>query len=116
MAVVRFVPDPQGVDPTKVQFRTLANGAKLPAVGLGTFGSDRFSGEEVAEAVRGALKAGYRHIDCASVYANEHLIGPVLKEAIDGGLPRSELFITSKANKNRRGENHDGHHDSEYIP
>ncbi len=104
MAAVRFVPDPQGIDPKTVKYHKLANGAKLPAVGLGTFGSDRFSGEEIAEAVRGALKVGYRHIDCAAVYANEHLIGPVLKEAIDGGLPRKELFITSKVWNNMHGD------------
>jgi len=104
MAVVPFVQDPQGVDPKKVHFQTLANGAKMPAVGLGTFGSDRFTAEQIAEAVRGALRVGYRHIDCAAVYANEHLIGPVLREAIDGGLPRKELFITSKVWNNMHGE------------
>ncbi len=104
MVAVPFVRDPQGVDPKKVLLRTLSNGAKMPAVGLGTFGSDRFSGEEVAQAVRGALRAGYRNIDCASVYANEHLIGEVLKEAIDGGLPRKDLFITSKVWNNMHGD------------
>ena len=104
MAVVPFVPDPKGVNPSKVLMRTLANGVKMPAVGLGTFGSDRFSGDEVAEAVRGALRFGYRNIDCASVYGNEHLIGKVLKEALDGGLPRKELFITSKVWNDRHGE------------
>jgi alcohol dehydrogenase (NADP+) len=40
-----------GVDPRQVPHRTLYTGAKLPAIGLGTFGSDRFSGEQIAEAV-----------------------------------------------------------------
>jgi alcohol dehydrogenase (NADP+) len=74
----------------------LYTGAKIPAVGLGTFGSDRFSGEQIAAAVKGALEAGYRHIDCASVYGNEHQVGPVLREALNAGLRREELWITSK--------------------
>src|ERR1019366_2009408 len=65
--------------------------AVMPAIGLGTFGSDRFSAEEVAHAVKGALEVGYRHFDCASGYENEHLIGPVL-----GCFPREQLWITSK--------------------
>lgn len=85
-----------GVDPAQVPTRTLYTGAKIPAVGLGTFGSDRFSGEMIAEAVKGAIEAGYRHIDCAAVYGNEHLIGPMLREAMAGGIRREELWITSK--------------------
>ena len=54
--------------------------------GLGTFGSDRYSAEEVAEAVRGAVSVGYRHIDCAAVYGNEHLIGEVLRELMQAGI------------------------------
>jgi alcohol dehydrogenase (NADP+) len=79
------------VDPTLVPQRKLYTGAVMPAIGLGTFGSDRFSAEEVAHAVEGALEVGYRHFDCASVYENEHLIGPVL-----GCFPREQLWITSK--------------------
>ncbi len=85
-----------GVDPQAIPQRTLHTGATMPAIGLGTFGSDHVSGEEVAEAVRGALAAGYRHIDCAAVYGNERLIGEVLEEAIERGLPRQELWVTSK--------------------
>src|SRR5678816_3469049 len=73
--------------------RTLYTGARMPAIGLGTFGSDSVTAAEIAEAVRGALAAGYRHFDCASVYGNEAAIGPILR---DSGLPREELFITSK--------------------
>ena len=68
----------------------------MPGVGIGTFGSDRFSGEDITQAVKGAIAAGYRHIDCASVYGNEHLIGKSFKEAMDAGIKREELFITSK--------------------
>ena len=85
-----------GVDPRQVPHRTLYTGARLPAIGLGTFGSDRFSGEQIAEAVKGAISVGYRHIDCASVYLNEHLIGHSLREALQGGIKREELWITSK--------------------
>ncbi|MBI5668325.1 MAG: aldo/keto reductase [Chloroflexi bacterium] len=84
------------VNPAQVPTRTLYTGAKVPAVGLGTFGSDRFSGEAIAEAVKGAIEAGYRHVDCAAVYSNEHLIGYALKEAMAGGVRREDLWITSK--------------------
>ncbi|MGD0343597.1 MAG: aldo/keto reductase [Acidimicrobiales bacterium] len=63
----------------------------MPAIGLGTFGSDRFGADEIAEAVAGAFEVGYRHFDCASVYENEAQIGCVLR-----GLPRDELWVTSK--------------------
>lgn len=93
-----------GVNPATVPQRTLYTGAKLPAIGLGTFGSDRFSGEEVAKAVLDAISVGYRHIDCASIYGNEHLIGESLHKAIQGGVKREELFITSKVWNNMHGE------------
>ena len=93
-----------GVDPHKVPKRILYTGAKMPAIGLGTFGSDRFSGESIAEAVKGAISVGYRHIDCASVYRNEHLIGKALREVMDGGIKRDELWITSKVWNDMHGE------------
>ena len=93
-----------GVDPNKVPKRTLYTGAKIPASGLGTFGSDRFSGEQIAEAVKGAVSVGYRHIDCASVYGNEHLIGKSLREVMEGGIRREELWITSKVWNDMHGE------------
>ena len=65
---IPFEIDPDGVDPAAVPKRTLYTGAKIPVIGLGTFGSDRFSGEQVAEAVLEAASVGYRHFDCASVY------------------------------------------------
>ncbi len=91
-----FTTASDGVDPHKVPYRTLYTGAKIPAIGLGTFGSDRFSGESIAEAVKGALAVGYRHIDCAAVYGNEQLIGYSLREAMRGGVKREDLWITSK--------------------
>jgi alcohol dehydrogenase (NADP+) len=100
----KFTIASDGVDPNKVPQRILYTGAKIPGIGLGTFGSDRFTGEQIAEAVKGAISVGYRHIDCASVYGNEHLIGPVLKEAMEGGIKREELWITSKVWNDMHGE------------
>lgn len=73
----------------------------IPAIGFGTFGSDHISNEEIMDSVRIAIKKGYRHIDCASVYGNEKEIGLVLKEAMSGALtgekiPREEFWITGK--------------------
>ena len=85
------------IDPALVPQRTLHTGAQIPAVGLGTFGSDRFSGEDIANAVKEAISVGYRHIDCAAVYGNEHLIGESFRSVLDSGLiMREELWVTSK--------------------
>ena len=68
----------------------------MPAIGLGTFGSDHVSADQVAAAVEDALAIGYRHIDCASVYGNEARIGEALAAARRFGLRRDELWIVSK--------------------
>ena len=99
-----FLPAPDGVDPRSVPPRVLWTGATMPAIGLGTFGSDHATGAEVAAAVRGALEVGYRHIDCAAVYGNEWLIGDVLAAALAGGLRREELWITSKLWNDKHAE------------
>lgn len=99
-----FVTDSDGVDPKLVPQRVLADGTKIPAIGLGTFGSDRFPGEEIAEAVLGAAAVGYRHFDCASIYGNEHLIGHSLHELLHGGIPREELWVTSKLWNDKHAE------------
>ncbi|SMY19805.1 unnamed protein product [Zymoseptoria tritici ST99CH_1A5] len=72
---------------------TLNTGARIPAVGLGTWQS---SPGEVKKAVAHALKSGYKHIDCAFVYGNEAEVGEGLKEAFEAGIKREEIFITSK--------------------
>ncbi|CZT16667.1 probable aldehyde reductase [Ramularia collo-cygni] len=72
---------------------TLNTGAKIPAVGLGTWQSPP---GEVKAAVAHALKSGYRHIDAAFVYGNEKEVGEGLKEAFDSGIKREEVFVTSK--------------------
>lgn len=87
----------QEIDVFKVPKKILYNGDTIPSIGLGTFGSDRFSGEEIASAVKGAFESGYRHFDCASVYGNQHLIGKFLKEILrENKVKREELWITSK--------------------
>ncbi|MBR4889194.1 MAG: aldo/keto reductase [Clostridia bacterium] len=87
---------PDAVNPASVPQKTLYTGAKLPMVGIGTFGSDRFSNEEIAAAVYDAIHSGYRFVDCAACYGNEKEIGEVLQKVQAEGLPREELFIMSK--------------------
>ncbi|MBU8906813.1 aldo/keto reductase [Desertibacillus haloalkaliphilus] len=70
---------------------TLHNGVEMPWFGLGVFKVEE--GEEVIEAVKAALKHGYKSIDTAKVYKNEEGVGQAIKEL---GVPRDELFITSK--------------------
>ena len=93
------------VDPAAIPQRRLYTGSKMPAVGLGTFGSDRIGPNEVAAAVRGAAAVGYRHFDCASVYGNEDAVGASLEEIVRGGVRREELWITSKLWNDMHGEN-----------
>jgi diketogulonate reductase-like aldo/keto reductase len=94
-----------GVDPALVPFRTLTSGARMPAIGLGTFGSDHVSHDAVAEAVKYAASIGYRHFDCASVYGNEEQIGRTFKAMFHNGLRRDEVWITSKLWNDKHGEN-----------
>ena len=76
----------------------------MPAIGLGTFGSDHVTPAQVAGAVRGAAAAGYRHFDCASVYSNEPEVGAALEDVIASGIKREELCITSKLWNDKHGE------------
>lgn len=85
------------IDPKKVPTKTLYTGEEIPALGIGTFGSDKYSAEAVASAVYGAVKGGYRLIDCAEVYQNEAPIGEMLEKLFaEQVVGREELFITSK--------------------
>ncbi|MCH1626678.1 aldo/keto reductase [Fredinandcohnia quinoae] len=70
---------------------TLHNGVKMPWFGLGVFKVK--DGQEVIDSVKAALKHGYKSIDTAAVYENEAGVGQAIKEA---GIPREELFITTK--------------------
>ena len=93
----KFEINKDGIDPNRVPKKTLYTGAQMPVIGLGTFGSDKYSHLEVAQAVKGAIAIGYRHIDCAAIYGNEDKIGEVFKEVLDSGaVTRQELWITSK--------------------
>lgn len=69
----------------------LASGAPIPVVALGVYQSE--PGDECYEAVRAALKLGYRHIDSAKMYQNEADVGRAIR---DSGIPREEIFVTSK--------------------
>ncbi len=94
----------QFVDPAMVPKRKLYTGEEIPCIGIGTFGSDRFGPEEVAQAVAGAIRAGYRLIDCAAVYGNEALIGQVLEDALrEGVVKREEIFVVSKVWNDKHG-------------
>ena len=84
------------IEPATVPQRTLYTGATMPAIGLGTFGSDRVTPGQVANAVKGAAAVGYRHFDCASVYGNEPEVGVSLEAIIQGGVKREEIWVTSK--------------------
>ena len=81
-------------DVPKVKFYT---GEEVPCVGMGTFGSDRFTAEQVSAAVAGAIRCGYRMFDCAACYGNEDQIGEVFKAAFDEGVvERKDLYIMTK--------------------
>ena len=76
----------------------------MPAIGLGTFGSDHVTAAQIADAVRFAAAIGYRHFDCASVYRNEAEIGQALAGLIRDGIPREELWITGKLWNDKHAE------------
>lgn len=84
------------IDPKLVVKRKLASGEEVPGIGMGTFGSDRFTAEQVSAAVLGAARIGYRMFDCAACYENEAQIGQVFARMMEEGIRREELFITSK--------------------
>lgn len=69
---------------------TLANGVQIPKLGLGTW---FISDKDAAEAVRQAVKIGYRHIDTAEAYANEAGVGEGIRTC---GIPREQIFVNSK--------------------
>ena len=92
------------IDPAAIPQRKLKTGAVMPAIGLGTFGSDHVTPRQVAEAVKGAAAVGYRHFDCASVYSNEPEVGESLEAIQQGGVKREELWITSKLWNDKHAE------------
>ncbi len=82
-----------------MQTYTLNNGIKMPRFGLGTFRVQ--AGESAYDTVMSALKIGYRHIDTAIMYGNEADVGRAIR---DSGIPRSEIFVTSKIAKHYDGD------------
>ncbi len=73
---------------------TLSDGSKMPMLGFGTWNLTK---DNAKQAIVDAIKTGYRHIDCASIYDNEKEVGEGLRQAIkDGLVTREDLFITSK--------------------
>jgi 2,5-diketo-D-gluconate reductase A len=75
----------------------LNNGVQIPQFGFGVF---QIEPERTAEAVREAFDAGYRHIDTAQGYGNEEGVGQAVRES---GLPREEVFVTTKLANGRHG-------------
>lgn len=100
-----FEPASDALDTAQVPALSTHRGDRIPAMGLGTFGSDHASPGEVAAAVREALALGYRHIDCARVYGNEAEIGEVLALVLESAhIKREELWITTKLWNDMHGE------------
>lgn len=93
------------IDPALVPQRTLYTGAKMPAMGIGTFGSDRVDSDTVSAAVEGAIRAGYRSIDGAACYGNEKEIGKIYAKLFaEGVVKREEMFIVSKVWNDMHGD------------
>ena len=74
------------IQPAMVPKVKLYTGEEIPCVGMGTFGSDRFTPEQVSNAVAGAIRCGYRMFDCAACYGNEDQIGEVFHAAFEEGV------------------------------
>ena len=72
------------------EYYELNNGVKIPKLGLGTWLIDN---EKVVDVVKNAIEVGYRHIDTAQAYENEEGVGKAIRES---GIPREEIFVTSK--------------------
>ncbi len=77
---------------------TLPGGVAMPVVGFGTW---RLRGREGYQALSAALDAGYRHIDTATMYGNESVVGQALA---DSGIPRDEVFLTTKLPSGKAGQ------------
>src|ERR1700689_1242181 len=90
-------------DLRRVTFALNNGSGAIPALGFGTSLSDR---AKTRDAVKAAVKAGFRHLDAAERYRNEAEVGAALKELFDDGtVRREELFVTTKLwNNNHRPE------------
>lgn len=74
-----------------MEYITLNNGARMPALGFGTFGLP--ADGTAKRCVLAALKTGYRHIDTAHAYLNEREVGEAIKES---GVKREDIWLTTK--------------------
>lgn len=93
------------INPAEVPQKILYTGVKMPALGIGTFGSDRVDSDTVSAAVEGAIRAGYRSIDGGACYGNEIEIGKVYSKLFEEGVvTREEMFIGSKLWNNMHGD------------
>jgi 2,5-diketo-D-gluconate reductase A len=81
---------------------TLNDGRTIPQLGFGVF---QIPPAETARAVRTALEAGYRHLDTAQMYGNE---AEVAQGIADAGVPREQVFVTTKVNNDRHGHDEAG--------
>jgi 2,5-diketo-D-gluconate reductase A len=84
--------------PAEVPAVSLPGGGQMPVVGFGTW---RMRHDNAYQAVLAALSAGYRHVDTATMYANERDVGRAVR---DSGLDRSEVFITTKIRPSDAGK------------
>jgi diketogulonate reductase-like aldo/keto reductase len=82
---------PDGIVMPDDQLKTLADGGRIPILGLGVWQVP--NGPECENAVRWALELGYRHVDTAQAYGNEESVGRALRSS---GVPREEVFLTTK--------------------
>lgn len=81
--------------------RKLIDGSEIPQLGLGTW---KLTGDEAYRVVREAIEIGYRHIDTATLYDNEEVVGKAINDAINAGdISRDDLFVTSKVWNNEQG-------------
>jgi diketogulonate reductase-like aldo/keto reductase len=85
---------------------TLNNGVKIPQLGFGVF---QVPPEETQRIVEDALEAGYRHIDTAAAYRNEAGVGAAIAAS---GIPREDIFITTKLRNGEQGMAHDAFQNS----
>ncbi|KAB5593451.1 hypothetical protein CTheo_3085 [Ceratobasidium theobromae] len=82
------------------EFFTFNNGEKIPSIGLGCWMGKPGESEDTYEMVRKGLKLGYRHLDTASGYGNEEAVGRAIR---DSGVPREEIFVTTKLGSKDHG-------------
>ncbi len=90
--------------------RELADGDRIPLLGFGVW--QVADGRECEDAVRWALEAGYRHVDTAQLYGNEGSVGRALR---DSGVPREDVFITTKFHPRRKDAEEEARHSLERL-